>query len=237
MRPPDDGHHWYAVEDPESKATWMFDTTFLLSGYRCIYGDGCQSIDHDPNTSDLLGCCLHGAHFVDAGDRKHVLAQIERLEPEEWQFHDRAKRKGGPIKRKGKDWVTRKADGACIMLNREGFAGGAGCALHGAALRRGERPLDWKPAVCWQVPIRLDIHTDDYDHETIMVRAWHRRDWGPGGEDFHWWCIEDEAPYRGPDPVYLTSRDELVEMVGEDVYLRLAAELDRRRVETPVHLG
>ncbi len=216
----------------------MFDTTFLLSNYQCIYGDGCQSIDHSPETSDLLGCCIHGAHFIDDDDLSSVKAKIGELGPDEWQFHDRAASKGGPIKQKRNgDWVTRKHQGACIFLNREGFAGGAGCALHGAALRRGERPMDWKPDVCWQVPLHLDIHADEYGHETILVRAWHRRDWGPGGEDFHWWCIEDETPYRGPDPVYKTSRDELVEMVGLDVYERMATELDRLRVETPVELG
>ena len=101
--------------------------------------------------------------------------------------------------------------------------------------------MDWKPDVCWQVPIRLDIHENEYGHETIMVRGWERRDWGPGGDAFTWWCIEEEAPYRGGQPVYQTSRDELIEMIGEDVYNRLAAQLDADRerpaTETPVVLG
>ena len=50
---------------------------------------------------------------------------------------------------------------ACIFLNRPGFEGGAGCALHIAALEAGERPMDWKPSVCWQVPIRLEHSTDE----------------------------------------------------------------------------
>ena len=238
MRPPDDGHSWLAIDDPDQNATWMFDTTFLLSDYQCIYGRGCQSIDHDANTSDLLGCCLHGAHFVDDDDLASVTEYVAELGPDEWQFHDRAARKGGPFKQtRAGDWVTRKAQGACIMLNREGFAGGAGCALHAAAVRRGERPIDWKPDVCWQVPLHLDILTDEYGHETVLVRAWQRRDWGPGGEDFHWWCIEDDEPYRGGNPVYRSCRDELIEMVGADIYDRLADELDRRPAETPVSLG
>ena len=49
-----------------------------------------------------------------------------------------------PADRAAKRWVetdddgerkTRVHDGACIFLNRPGFAGGAGCALHGLALR------------------------------------------------------------------------------------------------------
>ena len=49
---------------------------------------------------------------------------------------------------------TRVVDGACIFLNRTGFAGGAGCALHLAAFDAGESPIDFKPSVCWQLPIR-----------------------------------------------------------------------------------
>ena len=216
----------------------MFDTTFLLSSYECIYGVGCQSIDSDPSTSDNLGCCIHGAHFVDDEDRQSVTEYVALLTKEEWQFRDRAIRKGGPLKRnKSGDWVTRRVDGACIFLNRDGFDGGAGCALHAAALGRGQRPLDWKPDVCWQVPIHLDILENEYGHETVLVRAWNRRDWGPGGQDFHWWCIEEDEPYRAAAPVYRTARDELVEMVGQGIYDRLVAELDCRPVETPVSLG
>ncbi len=45
-------------------------------------------------------------------------------------------------------------DGACVFLNRPGFAGGAGCALHSLALRTGRHPLATKPDVCWQLPVR-----------------------------------------------------------------------------------
>ena len=47
--------------------------------------------------------------------------------------------------------ITRQADGARLFLNRPGFPAGPGCArLHAAALTRGERPMDWKPDVCWR---------------------------------------------------------------------------------------
>ncbi len=216
----------------------MFDTTFFTSNYSCIYGDGCQSISEDAEASGSLGCCVHGAHFVDAEDREAVTEYMALLTPEEWQFRDRAIKKGGPLKKnRSGDWVTRKVQGACIFLNRDGFEGGVGCALHVGAVNRGQRPLDWKPDVCWQVPLHLDIHEDEYGHETILVRAWLRRDWGPGGAEFHWWCIEDEAPYQSGDPVYRSSRDELVEMVGPEVYRQLAETLDRRATETPVTIS
>ena len=52
---------------------------------------------------------------------------------------------------------TRLYRGACIFHNRVDHPGGAGCALHVAALRRGENPMDWKPRICWQVPLFFDI--------------------------------------------------------------------------------
>ena len=209
-----------------------------MSGYQCIYGDGCRSIETEPDPTGTIGCCKHGAHFIDDEDRTSVTEVIPLLTKEEWQFQSRAAAKGGPLKqKKSGEWVTRKVDGACIFLNRDGFSGGAGCALHIGAISRGHRPLDWKPDVCWQVPIRLDIHEDEYGHETIFVRAWLRRDWGPGGDEFNWWCTESDEPYRGDRPLYVTAADELTEMVGEDVYRQLAAELDGRRVETPVSIG
>ncbi len=227
MSIPEDGHAWFSVNDVEGNTTWLFDTTFLRSRYRCIYGQGCPSIDAEPDPTATLGCCIHGAHMVDKEDRGNVTEYASRLGPVVWQHHARAEAKGGPLKKKKNgDWVTRKVDGACIFLNREGFEGGAGCALHIGAESAGERPMDWKPDVCWQVPIHLDIHTDEYGHETVLVRAWQRRDWGPGGDDFHWWCIEDQSTQIDDQPVYVTLADELVEMVGRPVYQRLKDHLD-----------
>lgn len=230
----DQAREWLAIDDDDS-TTWLFDVTFLLSNYQCIYGMGCRSIADEPDPTGTIGCCLHGAHLLDKPDRKRVAARARELTSEEWEHHDRAARRGGPLKRRGDDWTTRKAGGACIFLNGPGFEGGQGCALHIGALNRGERPIDWKPSVCWQVPIRLDVHTDEYGYETVLVRAWERRDWGPGGDEFNWWCTESEEAHIGSRPVYLSASEELIELVGADVYERLAAELAGRRA-TPVAL-
>ena len=123
------------------------------------------------------------------------------------QFHAKARR-GGFLRpgEPGDDGepvtVTRLVDDACIFLNRPGFAGGAGCALHIAALEAGERPLDWKPNVCWQVPLRLEHATDENGHLTSRLREWKRRDWGEGGAEFHWWCTESPEAFVGAEPVY-----------------------------------
>ena len=60
-------------------------------------------------------------------------------------------------------------------------------------------------------------------------REWKRRDWGAGGDEFHWWCTESADAFVGDDAVYRTLRDEIVEMVGEPVYERLVALLERPR--------
>ncbi len=242
--PPVDGHRWIELIDDEGER-WLFDATFLLSGYHCIYGNGCPSIDVEPDHQEELGCCIHGAHFVDDDDLADVAAYAALLDNSNWQHRAKAVAKGGPFKqKKSGEWVTRKTKGACIFLNRSDFPGGQGCALHRAALERNERPVDWKPDVCWQVPIRLDVHTDDYENSTTFVRAWERRDWGPGGDDFHWWCIESAEAYTNPDPVYQTSRDELVLMVGEELYAKvvplleeLRLEMELRAREVPVEFG
>ena len=133
--------------------------------------------------------------------------------------------------------MTRLVDDACIFLNRPGFAGGTGCALHIGALAAGERPLDWKPNVCWQVPIRLEHSTDENGHVTSRLREWKRRDWGEGGDDFHWWCTESPEAFVGDRPVYEGSRDDIVELVGAPIYELLVAALEQPRapeLPTPV---
>lgn len=229
--PPVDGHRWVELID-DAGDRWLFDATFLLSNYQCIYGQGCPSIDTEPDPTESLGCCIHGAHFVDDEDLSEVAAAAALLDETNWQHLARARKKGGPFKQnKSGEWVTRKVDGACIFLNRAGFPGGPGCALHRLALERRERTVDFKPDVCWQVPIRFDVHTDDYQNDTVFVRAWERRDWGAGGADFHWWCIEEPAAYSGREPVYVTNRDELTLLVGDDLYRRLVHELEQLRFE------
>src|SRR5690349_22481144 len=52
--------------------------------------------------------------------------------------------------------ATRDDGGPCVFLNDADFVGGGGCALHGQALRDGVHPLEYKPDVCWQLPIRRD---------------------------------------------------------------------------------
>jgi hypothetical protein len=94
-------------------------------------------------------------------------------------------------------------------------------------MEAGERPLDWKPNVCWQLPIHLEHAEDDTGYVTTIVREWKRRDWGVSGDEFHWWCTDSPDAFVGREPVYRYLKDELIETVGAEVYDQLVELLER----------
>lgn len=222
-----DGREWVSFEHDDD--TYLFDATFLTSNWTCIFGHGCKGV-HEQDTTELShGCCTHGAHFADPADRKRVRTSAARLTEDQWQFRSVAKRSGGAFERTDDgDWMTRLHDGACIFLNRNEFGRGAGCALHVGALDAGESFLDWKPEVCWQLPLRLTHQIDEVQHTTWTLREWKRRDWGEGGADFHWWCTESPDAFVGRESVVVTLHDEIVALVGEAVYDELLGVLGER---------
>lgn len=222
-------------EDPKEQRTWLFDATFMRSSWKCIFGEGCQGVLDVPSPELNQGCCSHGAHFVDEDDVANVVKAVVRLTPENWQMKSKATTKGFLKRTKGGDTVTRIVDGACIFLNRPGFAGGEGCAFHIAALQADERPLDWKPNVCWQLPLRVENASDANGWVNTTVREWKRRDWGDGGSDLHWWCTESNDAFVGREPVYKYLRDEIIETVGRKVYDLLVEALERPTSEPLPH--
>jgi hypothetical protein len=233
---PDRSLRSHAVHDDESSRqwisfehggdTWMFDATFLASNWTCIFGRGCRGVLDEDATELGHGCCSFGAHMADKADRKRVRSALRRLPAELWQHRDAVDRPEDALhKDEDGTWVTRVHDGACVLLNRPGFGAGSGCALHLAALLANERPLDWKPEVCWQVPIRFEYHDDEVGHTTHVLREWKRRDWGEGGAEFHWWCTDAPDAFVGHEAVVDALRDDIVELVGAEVYERLRSEM------------
>jgi hypothetical protein len=223
-------HEYLSIEQAETDRTWMFDISFLMSNWSCIYGAGCKGVMEEDATDLQHGCCSHGAHFISEEDIQKVERAKAKLEPRHWQFAAEADRLGwlDPTQTPGVGH-TRLNDGACIFLNRPGFAGGMGCALHNAALEAHERPMDWKPLVCWQLPLRMTETVDSKNHSTVTLREWKRRDWGNGGPAFHWWCTDAPQAFVGKEPVYRYLKDELIEMIGPTLYAHLAQVLDDRR--------
>ena len=226
---PPDAHEWVSFEDPEEARTWVFDVTFLVSGWQCIYGRGCQGVLTGPAEAMAQGCCSYGAHFTDDDDVARVKRAARTLTDDQWQYAATGRRGGVVRTQADGNRVSRLVDGACVFLNRPGFAGGPGCALHRAALERGVAPLDLKPDVCWQLPLRREDTTDDAGRVTSTITQWDRRHWGDGGEEFHWWCTEAPEAFHGGQPVYVSLGPELTAMVGAAIYDRLLAYLQARQ--------
>ena len=233
-RRPIDLHEWVSFEDDEEDRTWVWDLTFLLSNWSCLFGNGCPGILEHPAPELEHGCCSYGAHFTDEADRTKVEVRIALLTKDEWQLRKVGLRKPPIYVNDDGDTVSRVVDGACIFLNRPDHPGGAGCALHAAALRRGESIVDWKPEVCWQVPVRRQDETDAYGHVTSTIREWKRRDWGPGGADFHWWCTDDPAAFVGAKAVWEACVDELVALSSPAAYASLEQHIRARQASGAV---
>jgi hypothetical protein len=229
---PFDAHEWVSFEDPSEERTWVVDVTFLSSSWRCIYGAGCQGVLTEPTPERMEGCCSYGAHFSDEADAERVSAAAGTLSAEQWQFRAKGRRKTGMLKRDSKGvMTTRLVGGACIFLNRPGHPGGAGCALHRAAIDRGIPPLELKPEVCWQLPLRREDTVSANGHVTTSLGEWGRRHWGEGGKEFDWWCTEAPGAFSARVPVHRSLRDEIVAIAGQDVYDLLASYLESRTAQ------
>jgi hypothetical protein len=227
---PPEAHEWVSFDDPTELRTWVFDVTFLASGWECIFGRGCQGVLTGPAPELVQGCCSYGAHFTDSADVARVRKAARALTADEWQYAREGRRGGVVATEADGTRITRLVDDACIFLNRPGFPAGPGCALHLAALHRGVAPLELKPDVCWQLPLRREDSTDEASGRvTSTLSQWERRHWGAGGEEFHWWCTEAPEAFGARRAVYETMEAELRAMTGNEVYEKLVAYLKARK--------
>jgi hypothetical protein len=222
---------WVEFPDPEasdpSAPAQLFrcDLTWLTSRYHCIFGAGCHGIYA---TSPGAGCCTLGAHFADKADERRVAEAVARLTPEQWQL-----RPPGKVRRK--DWVDVDEDGArttravdaagesaCILHNRAGFAAGTGCALHLLAAAEDRHPVQTKPDVCWQLPLRRTYRTverpDGTNYLEVSVGEYDRRGWGPGGLDLDWYCTGNPLAHDAAEPLYVTAEVELRALLSDAAY-------------------
>lgn len=226
---------WVEFDDPDdAEQRFRCDLTWLTSNWTCIFGAGCKGI-YAERPDD--GCCTLGAHFTEEADIARVADAAAELTPATWQLH--------PGSTERDDWTeleeaddpdaepvvkTKVVDGACIFLNRPGFSGGYGCALHQQAVRAGVEPLSQKPEVCWQLPIRRTYRNVDRPDGTsyleVSIGEYDRRGWGPGGLDLDWYCTSSPAAHVGREPVYRSNKAELVELMGEAAYLEVAARCE-----------
>lgn len=219
---------WVEFADPaDPDVVVRADVTWLTSRWTCIFGRGCLGIDASRPDD---GCCVHGAHFTDSDDRRRVESAARRLEPHEWQMIGRGRRGGVVAHDDSGAATTRVVDGACIFHNRAGFDGPGGCALHALALREGRHPLETKPDVCWQLPIRRGFREvtrpDGTTYTEVTVTEFDRRGWGSGGHDLDWYCSGSPLAHTGDEPVVRSNRAEIVALIGPAAYAELVRLCD-----------
>jgi hypothetical protein len=221
---------WVEFPDPaNSEQIMRCDLTWLTSRWNCIFGRGCGGISKEMPDS---GCCTLGAHFSDKDDEKRTAKYAEKLTPATWQFHGVAQKKGFVARDPDGERKTRVVDGACIFLNRPGFAGGEGCSLHLLAGRLGKEYQKVKPEVCWQLPVRREYEWREYADGTkkliVSITEYDRRGWGPGGHDLNWYCSGNTEAHDAPEPVYVSERATLVELMGKKAYAALVEHCEAR---------
>lgn len=232
---------WVEFPDPtDPEQLYRCDLTWFTSRWTCLFGRGCHGIQQGRSED---GCCSLGAHFSEPADEQRVLRHAARLTPETWQYHALAAEIGIAMDTEDDEddeddedeeptRQTQVIDGACIFLNRPGFSGGAGCALHTLALREGREPLETKPDVCWQLPVRRTYEwvrrADDSQVLLVTMGEYDRRGWGPGGHDLHWWCSGSSEAHIGAQPLFRSYQPELTEMMGEEAYQLLAEYCEER---------
>jgi hypothetical protein len=185
-----------------------------------VYGvEVARGIGPEPAEHLGLGCCSIGAGLDDADESRMIAALAATLDRVRFERHVEADE--GGIFSDDTRTHTRVVDGACIFFNRPGFVGGAGCALHLAAIEAGESRIDWKPSVCWQLPIKVDWVAGAKETEVATVRRWTRRDWGAEGETMAWCCTEGSLAYVGDRRVIDSLGEELEAIVGTEIYVEL----------------
>jgi hypothetical protein len=220
---PDDLADYEEIVDGDTR--WRFDRAFLASGWTCIWGRGCKGIEDEAAPELGLGCCSVGAHLGGVDEARYLSAMAAMIPASLFEHGDDATE--GGIFSDDTRTNTRVVDGACIFLNRPGHPAGAGCALHLAALAAGEPSMDWKPSVCWQLPIRVDWSQGTDGTELATVRRWRREDWGDEGATMAWCCTEEPETYAGDRPVVVSMGAELEDIVGAPVYVELRRRLGR----------
>jgi hypothetical protein len=219
---------WVEFLDPDDEQHLIrADLTWLLSRWTCVFGKACHGIIAGRGNE---GCCSHGAFFTDDDDQTRVRAAAGKLTRQTWQHYRRGFDNYTEMDtidgKKDSLRTATRPDGPCVFLNDADFAGGGGCALHAQALRDGVHPLEYKPDVCWQLPIRRDQKwTKRPDRTKILVTTlteFDRRGWGEGGHDLHWWCTSSPEAHVGGEPLFESYRPELIALVGEAAYNELA---------------
>ena len=183
----------------DGDTVWRVERDFLRSNWTCIWGRGCLGILDEPAEELNQGCCSVGAEFGDT-DEAMLISALRR--------HARA---GAlPVPRRRRRTVassTTPAPTPGSSTARASSSTGPGSRAAPAARctsppsTPASPPIDWKPSVCWQLPVRVDWVDLGDGREQATVRRWSRADWGDEGETMAWCCTEGDRAYVGDRPV------------------------------------
>ena len=253
---------WFEItvpsDDPDEQGELLrlrFDVSFLLSTWKCIFGQGCPGVLISGAMEDR-GCCQIGVHMeATDDDYKRVRKYVNMLTEEDldadllkivrsgkgnngWRYQDKDG-EDGESTLPGYYWHTKVVDGACVLANRAGGSTGKlGCSLHVLANRLGLHHSDTKPNICWQIPMSVDTDYDeDTDQSTMTVTGTPASVWGsthphnmssPG-----WWCTETPDAYvignQSSLPALPESVDEKVELETAGMVFR-TNEIELRKL-------
>jgi hypothetical protein len=253
---PGAGFDWFEFSmqgDPETHGEVLrvrMNVSFLLSSWKCIFGQGCPGVLISGAMTDR-GCCQIGVHMEhDDEDYKRVRKYVGMLTEEDldedllkvvrskngkgWRYRDTSGEEGDS-NLPGYDWHTTVVDGACVLANRAGGSTGKlGCSLHVLANRLGVHHSETKPNICWQIPIAVETEYDEESDQTLMTVDGSRgATWGQTNptdlEAPGWWCTETPDAYVTGNPD--TSMDSLVENQARGMVFR-TNEFEMRRMMT-----
>ena len=191
---------WITIPVPgKERKQWQIDVTFLMSSWRCIFGQGCQGVLTEPAPEMVAGLLLvrrarvreegqgQGREAREAARRRRVAVQEGRHE------------EGRVERRRGKDeWRTRLVQG-CVRIPQSS-------RLRGRARLRVAPARDEHRASTSARPSRRcagscrcarSTATRKTRSVTSVLTEFGRDGWGEGGEEFAWWCTEAPEAFTG----------------------------------------
>jgi hypothetical protein len=74
----------------------------------------------------------------------------------------------------------------------------------------------------------------------VVLGEYDRRGWGEGGHDFQWYCTGNTDAHVGAEPVYISSKDEIVALIGQaayDVLAQMCAKRDALLRKSPTDIA
>ena len=214
---------------PTTSEVLRCDLTWLTSSYMCIFGQGCHGIYAD---APDVGCCTLGAHFADKDDEKRVATYVDHARRRSSGSSEAAGPQGA---QEGLDRASTTTASARPAPSRSTASRRASSTTAPTSRRRrraapcthwrsstGKNPLETKPDVCWQLPIRRTFRNVERQDGTSTPRSRSASTTGAaGGPAATTWTGTARATPRRTsraEPVYVTHEAELAELMGTAAY-------------------